>query len=105
MVTPVAGAWIESLPILVISGQVKRVDALNGRSIRQGGVQEVDIISVIKPITKHAVTLNRPEDARKCLEEALFLMKSGRPGPVWIDVPLDIQAAAIDPDKLKGFVP
>jgi len=105
MVTPVAGAWIESLPMLVISGQVKRVDALNGRSIRQGGVQEVDIISVIKPITKHAVTLNRPEDARKCIEEALFLMKSGRPGPVWIDVPLDIQAAAIDPDKLEGFVP
>ena len=105
IVTPVAGAWIESLPLLVISGQVKRADAINGREIRQGGVQEVDIISVVKPITKFAVTISSPEDARVCLEEALWRMRSERPGPVWIDVPLDVQAAPINPDLLRGFIP
>jgi acetolactate synthase-1/2/3 large subunit len=104
IVTPVAGAWIESLPLLVISGQVKRADAINGREIRQGGVQEVDIISVVKPITKFAVTISSPEDARVCLEEALWRMRSERPGPVWIDVPLDVQAAPINPDLLRGFI-
>lgn len=105
IVTPVAGAWIESLPLLVISGQVKRIDAINGRNIRQGGVQEVDIISVVKPITKYAVTIESATDVRRCLEEALWHMKNGRPGPVWIDVPLDIQATPIDPDNLVGFAP
>lgn len=105
IVTPVAGAWIESLPLLVLSGQVKRADAINARAIRQGGVQEVDIVSVVRPITKFAVTINAPEDARRCLEEALWHMKTGRPGPVWIDVPLDVQAAPIDPSRLAGFTP
>ncbi|MCG3771661.1 MAG: Acetolactate synthase large subunit [Nitrosomonadaceae bacterium] len=104
IVTPVAGAWIESLPLMIISGQVKRLDAINGRAIRQGGVQEVDIVSVVKPITKYAVTIESPATARKCLEEALWHMKSGRPGPVWLDVPLDVQAAPIDPCGLEGFI-
>ena len=105
IVTPVAGAWIESLPLLVISGQVKRTDAIDGRNIRQGGVQEVDIISVVKPITKYAVTIESANDVRRCLEEALWHMKNGRPGPVWIDVPLDIQAVQIDPENLARFLP
>jgi acetolactate synthase-1/2/3 large subunit len=105
LITPLAGAWIESLPLLVISGQVKRADAINGRPIRQGGVQEVDIVSLVKPITKYAVTIDRPENVRRCLEEALWHMKNGRNGPVWLDVPLDIQAAPIDPKNLVPFVP
>lgn len=104
LMTPVAGAWIESLPLLVISGQVKRADALNGRPIRQGGVQEVDIVSLVKPITKYASTIDRPENVRRCLEEALWRMKNGRKGPVWLDVPLDIQAAPIDPNELEPYV-
>lgn len=103
MVTPVAGAWIESLPMLIISGQVKRTDSLQGRRIRQGGVQEVDIVSVVKPITKFAETIQRPQDVRRCLEEALWHMRSGRPGPVWLDVPLDVQAAPVIPEQLIGF--
>jgi acetolactate synthase-1/2/3 large subunit len=103
ILTPVAGAWIESLPLLIISGQVKRLDAINGRQIRQGGVQEVDIISVVKPITKYSVTIASASNARMIFEEAIWHMKNGRPGPVWIDVPLDIQAAPINPDKLVGF--
>jgi acetolactate synthase-1/2/3 large subunit len=91
--------------MLVISGQVKRADALNGRPIRQGGVQEVDIVSIVKPITKYAVTVNRPEHVRRDLEEALWHMKNGRSGPVWLDVPLDVQAAPVNPSQLLGFVP
>jgi acetolactate synthase-1/2/3 large subunit len=105
VLTPVAGAWIESLPLFILSGQVKRPDALRGRPLRQSGVQEVDVVSMVKPITKFAVTINSPEDARKCFEEAVWHMKEGRPGPVWLDVPLDVQAAPIDPEKLLGFEP
>lgn len=105
VVTPIAGAWIESLPLLVISGQVKRPDALNGRPLRQSGVQEVDIISIVKPITKYAITIQKPEDARSCFEEAIWHMRSGRPGPVWLDVPLDVQAAPINAKELLGFDP
>lgn len=105
ILTPVAGAWIESLPLMVISGQVKRPDALNGRPLRQTGVQEVDIVSMVKPVTKYAVTIQKPEDARRCFEEAVWHMRSGRPGPVWLDVPLDIQAAPVNPETMVGFDP
>lgn len=105
VLTPVAGAWIESLPLFVLSGQVKRPDALRGRSLRQSGVQEVDVVSMVKPITKFAITIDSPENVRKCFEEAIWHMLEGRPGPVWLDVPLDVQAAPIDPQKLIGFDP
>jgi len=105
VLTPVAGAWIESLPLFILSGQVKRPDALRGRPLRQSGVQEVDVVSMVKPVTKYAVTIDSPENARKCFEEAIWHMRNGRPGPVWLDVPLDVQAAPIDPEKLAGFVP
>lgn len=104
-ITPVAGAWIDSVPLFVLSGQVKRPDRLAGRLIRQGGVQEVDIVPVVRSITKYAVTLGDPQSVRYHFEQALYLMKTGRPGPVWIDVPLDVQAAPIDPDTLPGFTP
>jgi acetolactate synthase-1/2/3 large subunit len=105
VLTPVAGAWIESLPLLVISGQVKRPDALRGRPLRQSGVQEVDIISMVKPVTKYAVTVQQPEDIRRCFEEAIWHMRNGRPGPVWLDIPLDVQAAPVVPGSLVGFEP
>lgn len=105
VLTPVAGAWIESLPLFILSGQVKRPDALRGRPLRQSGVQEVDVVSMVKPITKYAVTVDSPENVRKCFEEAIWHMQHGRPGPVWLDVPLDVQAAPINPDNLVGFEP
>lgn len=101
-ITGVAGAWIESVPMLVISGQVKRADMLNGAPLRQKGVQEVDIVSMVRSITKHAVTIRQPEDIRSELERAVQLALEGRKGPVWIDVPLDVQGAPIDPKTLKG---
>jgi acetolactate synthase-1/2/3 large subunit len=102
IITPVAGAWIDSIPLLVISGGVKRTDRLAGRPLRQSGVQEVDIIPMVRGITKYAVTLDDPSQVRVHLETALREMRSGRPGPVWIEVPLDVQAAPIDPDTLPA---
>lgn len=102
-VTAVAGAWIESVPLLIVSGQVKRADLLRGAPLRQRGVQEVDIVSVVAPITKYAVTIERPEDIRRELERAVSIARTGRAGPVWIDVPLDVQGAPIDPALLQGW--
>jgi len=104
VITPVAGAWIESVPMLVISGQVKRADRLAGRPLRQGGVQEVDIVPMVRSITKYAATVMEPRSIRCHLEAALYHMRAGRPGPVWLDIPLDVQAAPIDPDALEPFV-
>lgn len=103
IITPVAGAWIDSIPLLVISGQVKRSDRLAGRPLRQGGVQEVDIVPMVQGITKYAVTLDDPAQVRLQFETALRKMRQGRPGPVWIDIPLDVQAAPIDPAELPGL--
>ncbi len=103
-ITGVAGAWLDSTPCLFISGQVKRSDLVLDKGVRQLGVQEIDIVSLVKPITKYAVTVMEPADIRFHLEKAVYLAKSGRPGPVWIDIPLDIQASDIEVKKLKGFI-
>ena len=102
-ITAVAGAWIESVPMLVISGQVKRADMKRDDPVRQKGVQEVDIISMVKGITKYALTIEEPTDIRAVLEEAVHHARSGRAGPVWIDVPLDVQGAPIEPAALEGW--
>ena len=102
-ITGVVGAWIESVPLIVISGQVKLADMMGNLPIRQSGVQEVDIISMVKKITKYAVTIKKPEDIKLIMEKALYHTKSGRPGPVWIDVPLDVQGAPIDPELLETW--
>jgi acetolactate synthase-1/2/3 large subunit len=100
-VTGVTGAWLDSTPVLFISGQVKRPDRMfdqdgNPLGMRQLGVQEVDIVSMVRPITKYAVTVLDPASIRYHLEKAVYLALHGRPGPVWIDIPLDVQAAPID---------
>ena len=102
-ITGVAGAWIDSIPLLIISGQVKRDDIMKNNKVRQNGVQEVDIVSMIKNITKFSQTIRKKEDIKKILEKSFYLATSGRPGPVWIDIPLDIQGAPIEPTKLKGW--
>ena len=105
VLTPVVGAWIESVPLLIISGQVKTADRLKGRPLRQTGVQEVDVVPMVRNCTKYAVTIERPQDARREFERAVHAMLEGRKGPVWIDVPLDIQGAKINPETLEGFLP
>lgn len=104
-ITGVAGAWIESVPMMVISGQVKRTDMLRDSPLRQNGVQEVDIVKIVKGITKYAVTVDRPEDIRIEMERAVYHARHGRAGPVWIDVPLDVQGAPVDPTKLPRWQP
>lgn len=104
--TGLGGAWQDTVPCLFISGQVKRSEAGHNAGIpglRQFGVQELDIIPVVSSLCKYAVQLSEAKKVRFELEKAVAIAKSGRPGPVWIEVPMDVQAAMIDPDKLDGY--
>lgn len=104
-VTGVAGAWLDSSPTLFISGQVKTADLKGDSGLRNRGVQEIDISTIVRSITKYAVTVIDPGTIRFHLEKAIYLALHGRPGPVWIDIPLDVQASRIDPDTLAPFIP
>ncbi|MDR7256213.1 acetolactate synthase-1/2/3 large subunit [Sphingomonas sp. BE270] len=106
-ITGVYGAWVDSIGMLVLSGQVKNETTVRstGLPLRQFGDQELDIEELVRPITKYAVMVTDPGTIRYHLEKALYLATSGRPGPVWLDIPLDVQAAPIDPDTLPGFDP
>lgn len=103
----VYGAYVDSIAMVVVSGQVKRETCAPNfpMPLRQLGDQEIDIVSMVRGITKYAVVLNDPADTRKVVEKALYLCRRGRPGPVWIDVPIDVQAAPVDPDALEPFDP
>ena len=104
-VTGCAGAWVDSNPVLYISGQCKTSQMGQLMGLRIYGAQEIAIIPCVKPITKYAVTVLKKEDIRYHLEKAVYLATHGRKGPVWIDVPLDIQGAQVDEDSLVGFDP
>ena len=103
----VHGAYTDSIAMIVVSGQAKRETLRQNASVRlrQLGDQEAEIVAMVKPITKFAVMIEDPQDIRYLLEKALWLATTGRPGPVWIDIPIDIQAARIDPETLRGFDP
>ena len=105
--TGVAGAWLDSIPMLVISGQVRYVNTARAANIpiRAMGDQEFDITKVVEPMTKYAVMLNDAKMAMYHLEKAIYLAKEGRPGPVWLDVPLDIQSAIVDEKDFIHFDP
>lgn len=107
-ITGVYGAFVDSIGMLVISGQVKIETTVRytGLPLRQFGDQELDIEPIVRPITKYAVMVTDPLSIRHHLEKAIHLATTGRPGPVWVDIPLDVQAAMIDPDELQpGFDP
>lgn len=104
-ITGVAAAWLESTPCLVISGQAKSSDLKRDTGVRQRGNQEIGIVDIVSSITKYAVIVENPMEIRYHLERACYEAKEGRQGPVWLDIPLDVQAAEIDPEKLKGFQP
>jgi len=106
-ITGVYGAWTDSIGMLVISGQVKFETTVRGSGLplRQYGDQELDIQRLIEPITKYSVMVTDPSTIRYHLEKALFIATNGRPGPVWLDIPLNVQAAQIDPTALEGFDP
>ena len=107
-VTGIAGAWLDSIPMLVIAGQVKRADITpRGEDgvpvVRAIGFQELNVIDIVKPITKYAATVMNPADIRYHLEKAVYLATHGRPGPVFVEIPLDVQAEEINPDQLTFF--
>lgn len=106
--TGVMGQWTDSVPVIYISGQVKyetTIKSCPSLKLRQLGDQEVDIISVVKPLTKYSIMVESPLEIKYVLDRAFHEALSGRPGPVWIDIPLNIQAAMIDEKKLKSFYP
>jgi acetolactate synthase-1/2/3 large subunit len=104
-ITGVAGSWLDSIPVLMLSGQVKRDDLCEGKGIRQMGFQEIQIVKLVQPIVKYAAVVMDSAMIRYHLEKAVFLARAGRPGPVWLDIPLDVQAAMIDETGLKRFNP
>jgi acetolactate synthase-1/2/3 large subunit len=103
----VFGQWTDSVPVLYISGQVKTSTCLYSASdlnLRQLGDQEVDIISIVKPITKYAVMVKNPNEIKYHLDRAIYEATTGRFAPVWLDIPIDIQASMIDENELFDFV-
>jgi len=106
-ITGVLGGWMDSIPMLVFSGQARYATtvAASGLKLRSMGVQECNIVPVVASITKYAQMIIHPEDIRYHLEKALYMAVNGRPGPVWLDIPLDVQGAVIETEELRGYDP
>jgi len=103
LITGIGSAFFDSIPCLYITGQVNTYEYKKSKEIRQEGFQETDIVSIVKPITKYAVMITKPEKIKYYLEKAFYLAKSGRPGPILLDLPMDVQRAEINPSGLIGF--
>lgn len=105
-ITGLIGAWWDSIPILIISGNARSTLLTYKRpKLRQLGVQDTRIVDIVKPITKYAVCVDDPNDIGYHLEKAIYLAAAGRPGPVWLDIPLDVESIEIDEAKLRQFEP
>lgn len=104
-ITGVYGAWIDSIPTIFISGQVTADTLIGDTGLRQFGIQEANITELVRPITKYAVTVTNATEIKYHLQKMVHLATAGRPGPVWLDVPLDIQSKLINADTLPSFVP
>lgn len=106
-VTGVLGCWMSSIPLIVFSGQTRVATSVASTNLplRSRGIQECDIVDVVKPITKYAVKITNPEEIRYHLGRAVYLARHGRPGPVWLDIPLDVQGGSIETDTLRAYDP
>lgn len=105
LITGVCCSYFDSIPTLMITGQVNLWETKQKNKIRQLGFQETDIIDIVRPITKFAEIIRDPEKIKYYLDKAIHIAKSGRPGPVWLDIPMNVQHAEIEPDKLADFDP
>ena len=105
--TGILHAWQDSIPMIVVSGQQSYDQTVkaSGLPLRQVGIQEADTETIVKPITKYAVTVSDAEDIAFHMDKAIYLAKSGRKGPVWIDVPLNVQNSMVNEDSLKRYIP
>jgi len=104
--TGVIGQWLDSVPVLYLSGQVKfetTIESCRNIGLRQLGDQEINIIDIVRPVTKYATMLTEPKDVRKEIEKAIHIAATGRPGPVWIDIPLNVQGALVEEESLEPF--
>jgi acetolactate synthase-1/2/3 large subunit len=97
--------WQDNVPMMFVSGQINSYQTMDNYDtpLRQIGVQEADVIAIVKSITKYAVLVKDPKTIRYHVERAIHEAFSGRPGPVWLDIPLDVQSAMIDPNELDGY--
>lgn len=105
-ITGVIGQWLDSIPCLYLSGQVKQETTITScpdLRLRQLGDQEINIVDIVRPVTKYAVLVCDPNKIRYHLEKAIYLATHGRPGPVWLDIPLDIQASMVDEATLSIY--
>ena len=104
-ITGVLGGWLDSIPMFILSGQVKTETTRGAADVplRQLGDQEFNIVDSVAPMTKYAVMITDPRELRYHLEKAWFLALNGRKGPVWLDIPLDIQASVVDTEEMRGF--
>lgn len=105
LITGIGCAYFDSIPVLCITGQVNIYESTNKRGPRQVGFQETNIVDIVKPLTKFSYKVDNPKDIKYFLDKTVFIAKSGRPGPVLLDLPMDVQRAEIEPDKLKSYVP
>ncbi|HEY8892444.1 MAG TPA: thiamine pyrophosphate-binding protein [Clostridium sp.] len=105
LITGIANAYFDSIPCIFITGQVNTYESKGDLLVRQKGFQETDIVSIVKSVTKYAVKIDDENNIRSELEKAFFISCNGRPGPVLIDIPMNIQRANIIPEKLKGYEP
>ena len=106
--TGVIGQWLDSVPVVYISGQVKyetTVRSCPELKLRQLGDQEINIVDIVRPVTKYAKFVADPKSVRREVETALHHATTGRPGPVWLDIPLNVQGAPVDEAELEEFVP
>ena len=102
-ITGVTAGWIDSTPMFILSGQAKTSDLIGNSGVRQMGSQEVQIIEMVKPITKYAVQVTNANEIGYHLEKAYYEAINGRMGPVWLDIPLDIQGTIVDENSLDRF--
>lgn len=104
-ITGMIDCWVDSVPCLYISGQVQKKYQIGKLGVRQNGIQEINIIDMVKQVTKYAVCIDHPNQIRWHLEKAVYEAKNGRPGPSWLDIPMDIQTSIVNEDELIGFIP
>jgi acetolactate synthase-1/2/3 large subunit len=104
-ITGMIDCWVDSVPGLYLSGQVQRKYMIGDLGIRQNGIQEINIIDMVRPVTKYAAILDDPNKVRWYLEKAVYEAKSGRPGPSWLDIPMDVQSALVEESELQEFIP
>jgi len=104
-ISALPGAWVDSVPLIVIAGQNKRELIADYGKLRQLGPQEANVVAMAQPVTKYAKSVREPQSIRYEMEFALYQATSGRPGPVFLEIPVDVQGAEIDPEQLIGFSP